>query len=144
MKCGSVNNSLSNRNPGKLSHARWVTTANRILRAYVPVAVPSQNLKTLAEFVAKVYGPQWFSIKSNPEVAHGNLHFLSTIKKIRFLPEEVQKLIQQSLKRNSFFAHPENVILSLMCNEDMQTRRNALRIYEIACSNSKSFQSSTC
>ena len=70
--------------------------------------------------------------------AHGSLHFLSIIKKIRFLSEEVQKLIQQSLRRNSFFAHHENVILSLMCDEDIQTRRNALQIYEIVCSNSES------
>ena len=93
-----MNNSLANRNPSKLSHARWIITANRILRAYISVAVPSQNLKTLAEFVAKAYGPQWFSIKSNSRVAHGSLYFLPIIKKIRFLPEEVQKLIKQSLK----------------------------------------------
>ena len=41
--------------PGKMSHARWLTTANRLLRLYAGTPDPTENLITLAEFILKVY-----------------------------------------------------------------------------------------
>ena len=38
---------LARINPGKLNHARWLTTASRILRYYVGCTEPSDNLDTL-------------------------------------------------------------------------------------------------
>jgi hypothetical protein len=43
---GMLSEDLAKRSPGSLNHARWVTTANRILRLYVSVESPSKNLKT--------------------------------------------------------------------------------------------------
>ena len=44
-------------NPGLMSHARWLTYGNRILRLYVGSARPSLELKSLATLVVKVYVP---------------------------------------------------------------------------------------
>ncbi len=50
------NNLLEIRNAfGKMSHALWLTTANRILRLDVATESPSQQFKNFAEFVVKVY-----------------------------------------------------------------------------------------
>lgn len=38
---GEFSEQLANRSPGKLNHARWLTTANRILRLYVSTSKPS-------------------------------------------------------------------------------------------------------
>ena len=55
---------LSDRSSGKLSHARWLTSANRILRLYISKTSPTNNLWILVNYVAKVYIPIWFKIKT--------------------------------------------------------------------------------
>ena len=45
------------RNPGKMSHSRWLTTANRILHLYASLENPEENFLQTVEFVMKVYAP---------------------------------------------------------------------------------------
>jgi len=129
---GTVSDSLANKSPGKLCHARWMTTANRILRTYVSEEDPSDKLVVLAKFVSTIYAPIWFSIKCHSNIEDGSRHFLSLIQRTRTLPELYQQPVIEAIKRNAFFGHPENVILSLLCDNDLQTRRNGLSIIEIA------------
>lgn len=46
---GLLSKDLANKTPGKMSHARWLTRANRILRLYVSVESPSENLVILVK-----------------------------------------------------------------------------------------------
>ena len=41
---GECSPDLARRNPGKMVHSRWLTTANRLLRLYVSEESPSENL----------------------------------------------------------------------------------------------------
>ena len=77
---GNCSIDLSRRNPGKQAHSRWLTTANRILRLYISKKSPKENLKILAEFIVKVYGPMWFYIKMNPFCTSGSKHLWKTIQ----------------------------------------------------------------
>ncbi|XP_050517554.1 uncharacterized protein LOC126892123 [Diabrotica virgifera virgifera] len=43
ISAGQCSLNLSTRNPGKLSHARWLTAANRMLRLYIATESPSAN-----------------------------------------------------------------------------------------------------
>ncbi|GBL86819.1 hypothetical protein AVEN_96051-1 [Araneus ventricosus] len=61
---GNCSDELARLIPGTLSHSRWLTTANRVLRLYVSSPAPSLKLKQISEFVMKVYTPNWFNIKS--------------------------------------------------------------------------------
>ncbi|ESO05609.1 hypothetical protein HELRODRAFT_171263 [Helobdella robusta] len=124
---GDIPLSLSLRNPGKMSHSRWITTANRILRLYVAVQNPSTALKVLAQYVMKVYPPSWFEIKLKPTNKTGSNHFLGIIKKCRYLPEELKNLLNPVLQRNAYFAHPENILLSMLADEQKHIRELALR-----------------
>ena len=54
VRSGAVSKNLSNRQPGKMAHSRWLTTANRLLRLYVSTTEPSQSLTTLTEYAIKV------------------------------------------------------------------------------------------
>ena len=54
-----------------MSHSRWLTTANRILRLYVSTAEPLEFVKLLEEHVMKVHVKSWFEIKKIPEATHG-------------------------------------------------------------------------
>ena len=60
--------SLFDRSPGKLSHAKWLTVANRILRLYISKTSPSNNLLILVNYIAKAYIPMWFNIKNKTSI----------------------------------------------------------------------------
>lgn len=63
IKSGNCPEDLSIRDPGPLSHARWLTAANRVLRLYASVITPSDEHKLLVSFILKSYMPVWFNIK---------------------------------------------------------------------------------
>lgn len=65
---------LGNKSPGKMSRARWLTRANRILRLYVSTETPSENLTILATYIVNVYAPTWFFIKTHPTCKDGARH----------------------------------------------------------------------
>lgn len=118
---------LANRSPGTMSHSRWLTTANRILRLYVSTAEPSESFKLLVEYVMKVYVKSWFEIKKIPEATHGARHLQGMIKKSSFLPEEFKLIVHEVIQRNSYFAHSENVLLAMLFDERSHVRELGLR-----------------
>lgn len=124
---GKCSPDLSNRSPGKMSHARWLTKANRILRLYVATEIPTNELKQLAVFVVKVYSPIWFEIKLNPTCKDGARHFWKLVYYSRYLPQELQSVVDPVLRRNAFFAHPENLLLSMLSDEQKHVRELAAR-----------------
>ncbi|GBM43156.1 hypothetical protein AVEN_2281-1 [Araneus ventricosus] len=66
--------------PGMLNLARWLTTANRILRLYISTSDPSNELITLVVFILRVYAPSWFRIKFHHSIKDGARclwHFIS-------------------------------------------------------------------
>uniref|UniRef100_A0A8D8VVF7 Uncharacterized protein n=1 Tax=Cacopsylla melanoneura TaxID=428564 RepID=A0A8D8VVF7_9HEMI len=110
-----------------MAHSRWLTTANRILRLYVSTNNPSEGLKLLARFVIKVCAPSWFEIKQNPKATYGARHLHQMIKKCAFLPPEYKSLVFDVIQRNAYFAHCENVLLSMLEDQRAHIRELALR-----------------
>ena len=53
---------LQRLSPGIIHHARWLTTANRLLRLYMSLEDPSNNLCKLIDYIVKVYSKSWFEI----------------------------------------------------------------------------------
>ncbi|CAH1106694.1 unnamed protein product [Psylliodes chrysocephalus] len=90
---GDVPPNLSKRDPEKMVHARWLTTANRILRLYVASEQPLNELKTITEFILKVYAPVWFDIKVRSSCTGGSRHLFSLIRRSRYLPTAVKDAI---------------------------------------------------
>jgi len=86
IRSGLISQSLSSREPGKMAHSRWLTTANRLLRLYVSTSQPSQSLVTFAEYIIRIYGTVWFGIKLKPQCYYGATHLWRTIHLSRFLP----------------------------------------------------------
>ena len=118
---------LENKSPGKMSHARWLTRANRILRLYVSVDAPSVNLITLATYIVKVYAPIWFSIKTHSSCKDGSRHLFKLIELTRYLPTTLKAVIDPVIQRNSYFAHPENLLLAMITDPQPQIRELAAR-----------------
>ncbi|KAK5649767.1 hypothetical protein RI129_000796 [Pyrocoelia pectoralis] len=115
------------RDPGKMSHSRWLTTANRILRLYTGSRSPTPNLQILANFIMQVYAPMWFSIKFNSSCKNGATHVWKTVQLTRYLDESLKKVIDPVISRNSYFIHPENLLLSMLADSRTHIRELALR-----------------
>jgi hypothetical protein len=71
----------------------------------------------LVEYVAKVYAPMWFYIKSKPSCKDGVRHVYETVHLVQSLSSRVKLIVQPVIQRNAYFAHPENLLLSMMSDE---------------------------
>lgn len=127
INCGHCSQSLSKRNPGKVCHSRWLTIANRILRLYVASENPSEALVTLTTFIVNVYAPMWFKIKTKPSAIYGAQHLHESIVLSRYLSNDLKDIIDPVIKRNGFFGHSENVLISMLADNRNHIRELALR-----------------
>lgn len=126
IKWGKCSDDLEHCNPGPLCHARWLTTANRILRVYISTEKPNTKLLKLVMFILKVYVPVWFLIKSKNTIGLGAKHFFEILKRSRYMPTVERKIVTDCLKRNAYFAFPENLFLSMLVDDRKEVRRFAL------------------
>lgn len=120
---GECSSSLAQQNPGKMGHARWLTTANRILRLYVSSEEPSDNFKCIVEYIMKIYVPCWFEIKKHSSAAQGSKHLYQMVKLSRSLSLPSRRIIEKVLQRNCFFAHQENILLCMIYDEEKHIRQ---------------------
>lgn len=114
---GICTDSLAKKNPGNMSHSRWLTTANRVLRLYVSTELPSDNLKIIVTYIMKVYIPTWFDIKREAAIIYGVEHLFSMIQRSRFLNSRCRNIVDVVLQRNAFFGHPENILIRMIHDE---------------------------
>ena len=78
-----------------------------------------KNLIILAQFCLKVYFPTWFEIKHYSKLAHGSKNFFNLFQRIAIFSN--QKVVETALKvlqNNKFFAHPENILLGMLGDDD--------------------------
>ena len=94
----------------------WLTTANRILRLYISTLDPSDIFIKIVKYVILVYAKVWFTIKNNPLCTDGTKNLFSIIKSIRDYDINMFNIVKNSLNRNRFFAHSENVLLAMIEN----------------------------
>ncbi len=115
----------SGKKPGTMYQARWVTMANRILRLYADETEPSWVLRRLASFVLNVYAPSFFTIKTNWDITCGpkNFHYLVSFA-TSFLTQE-KKVVEPVLVNNSYYTHPENVLLAALTDPSETVRTSA-------------------
>lgn len=78
-----------------LNHARWLTTANRILRLYIALDLPSSTLKEMAKYVVKVCAPSWFTIKFNAKLKDGVTNLWKTIQLSSYLEGDLRKVVHK-------------------------------------------------
>lgn len=127
---GECPQELASRNPGNVSHARWLTMANRILRLYIASIDPTPQLKKLAEFVMKVYAPSWFTIKCHPTIIYASQHFFKIVQCIKYLEDELKAVVQSTLQRNAFMVHPEHLLLGMLFDSRKHIRSLASKRIE--------------
>lgn len=109
--------------PGPTHHARWLTTASRILRLYVSKEHSSQKLQTLTTFIMKVYIPVFFGIKIDHDWCNGTKHFYNVLNMTRTYVPEALNTVVSAMKNNGHFGHTENVILTMITDSDSVIRK---------------------
>ena len=113
--------------PGTIHHARWLTTANRLLRLYMSLEDPPYNLCKLIDYIVKVYSKSWFKIKQDWKCAQGAKNFFFLLNCLQSLSFEDTKLeAQVALQRNCYFAHPESILLAAIADSDEKIANDAL------------------
>lgn len=122
---GTCSEGMSKRDPGKLNHSRWLTTANRILRLYTATTKPSEELIILTTFIIKVYAPMWFNIKLHSSCIYGAKHVFETIQLCGYLPEAQKSIVYPVIQRNGYFGHPENLLLCMLWDDCFNIRKLA-------------------
>ena len=125
---GHVPSSLANQNPGHISHARWLTLANRICRLYVATANPNHKLYALTYFVITNYSPLWFNIKCKPLCTDGPRHLFRSLQLLKLLPDSIAAVVKPYISRNAYFAHPKNIMLSMLADTDNDKRAKATKL----------------
>ena len=65
----------------------------------------------------------WFAIKQRHSIAHGSKHLFAMIDKTRNLAERSKKIIFPVLQRNGYFSHPENILISLINDDNINMRK---------------------
>ena len=126
---GICANDLKFRNIGPLCHSRWLTLGGRILRNYMSVRKPSENLITMAKFCVKVYFPSWFHIKLHNKCTEGPKNYFYMLKLAREFPEkQVCNISLKNLESNRYWAHPENMLMGMLADEDVKLREKAVSI----------------
>ena len=124
---GQCLDELARRDPGAISHSRWLTAANRMLRLYVSTCNPSENLKILVTYIIKVYAPVWFAIKSKSSCKFGTIHLWQTILRSRHLSENLKAIVDPVIQRNAYFGHPENILLCMLGDDRKHIRELGMR-----------------
>ena len=88
---------------------------------------PSDTLVTIVTFIVCMYAPTWFNIKQKPSCKDGPRHLFMMTKNLRYQTDELKAIADPVIQRNSYFAHPENMLLSMMTDDRPHIRELALR-----------------
>ena len=109
--------------PSKGCAARWLNDKSAEMRYYIQTEKPSEGLVRLMHVTLNWYGPLFFQIKKESDVSFGAIHFYNAIDLQRKHFTTVEQIaVKSTFERNSFFAHPENILLSGIYHGNAESR----------------------
>ena len=128
IKSGKIESRLLHLTAGPVNHSRWLTTACRLMTAYLKKnpfkGKAKRALYSIVFFVVTNYVPCWFAIKIRPLICDASHHVLLSVELLRLLPKATRDVVAPYVK--SWHAHPENLLVSLLCSEDITHRSFAV------------------
>lgn len=81
----------------------------------------------LVEYIMYVYAPCFFNAKYKSSIVFAPIYLAEIIKKSRFLPARFQKVVNDTIQRNGYYAHPENVLVAMLNDDNVEVRLKAWR-----------------
>ena len=107
-------------------HARWLTTGARDLRVYISTKKPSKALKEIVSLLVNFYIPNFFNIKEHSHCQQGALNLYKMMDLSRDLMPGSQRTVERVLQDNSYWAHPENILIAMLGDSQEVIRRRAV------------------
>ena len=130
VKSGNLPVELQEIQCGKISHARWLTTAQSLVFMWTRKhGLSGRDLKTLellVLFCLQVYFPLYYGIKVKHRLQDGPHHVLTQIQLLQGQPKKVRDLVTYYVRKGAWYAHPECVLLSLVSSERLEERKFAV------------------
>lgn len=77
----------------------------------------------MVHYIMKIYAPVWSDIKRYSSVKYGLKQLLKVVECTRQFPENVNANINAAIARNTFFCHPENILLVMVGDETKDNRK---------------------
>ena len=131
IKSGNLPKDLANKKCGPINHSRWLTTAQAILMLWVRDHKLHGEIlikfEIIVKFVIQSYFKLYFNIKVKNSLVDGPKHIVTALSIYRKQPKEVQNVIKDTLSRGAYHAHPENIILALLCSNLEDERAFAIK-----------------
>ena len=116
--------------PGPICHSRWLTLAIRFLLLWMSKHELSgknlSNLKNIVHFIVVSYAPQWFKIKQEGNLGTASIHLFNQIRILKKLKAPILGIAKTNVARNSYFAHSELLLLTMLADKDEEVRAEAV------------------
>ena len=87
-----------------------------------------KNPETIVHFIVTNYAPMWFTIKGKPSLIYGPRHYFRQIQLIKVLPKKVKEIVMENINRSAFHCHPENLLLSMLADDNIEMRVKAVEV----------------
>ena len=126
LESGVVPDSVASATIGPFLHAFWLTLACMILCKALSTKWPTKSLSTILQFLQSVYVPAWFQIKFSAHVQFGTCHIYYMLELTRDLEPKSQAIVHKVLQDNSYFCHPENIVVSCLADPSEEVRRHGV------------------
>ena len=114
---------LAGQTIGPLITSRWVTCGVRLCCMYTRTRRPSKALIRLTKVVVNLYFPGWFIFKLFPHIQSGSRNFFFVLDLTRELEKADRAIARKVMQDNSYWAHAENLIISMLGDEREEVRR---------------------
>ena len=80
----------------------------------------SKRIQNVVLFIVSNYAITWFDFKCEPDMKDAPKHVLHQVQLLKHLPASICKIVKPYVK--SWFAHPESLLVAMLCDEDAATR----------------------
>ena len=114
---------LASRIPGNVSHARWLTMANRILCLYISSFDVTPQLKKLAEFALKIYTPSQLYDKCYPSIIYAPQNFLKIVQYLQIFRNPVAEFSVSICCTSKFIFSSDDGVPRLLITENTSLKK---------------------
>jgi len=130
VKAGSLPPAQQEMRCGPICHARWLTTAQRIIymwtRDHGLTGEALKVLETLVKFCLQHYFKLFFDIKVKHLIVDAPYHILTSLRILKTQPKKVRDAITFYVRTGSWYSHPECLLLSLLASTNPEDRQFAV------------------
>lgn len=130
VKAGHLPPGMQEMLPGKQSHARWLTTGQRLVFLWTRKhSLTGSNLKVLemlVRFCIQWYFKLYFDIKVKHFIVDAPYHILTSLRILKTQPKKVRDSVSFYIRTGAWYAHSECVLLSLLASPVPADRKFAV------------------